>query len=140
MPSPPTPLLASTGVRTILICDDAVGFAVLARAWLNADPELTVVGIAHTAAEALSEAELHQPSIIVLDRMLPDVDGVDTVVEDLRNRSPDSAIVLTSSLPEALLVADAERVGADATFPKAAPAAGLLAAVTAAADRRVNQG
>jgi DNA-binding NarL/FixJ family response regulator len=72
--------------------------------------------------------------------MLPDVDGVDTVVEDLRNRSPDSAIVLTSSLPEALLVADAERVGADATFPKAAPAAGLLAAVTAAADRRVNQG
>ncbi len=140
MPSLPTPSLAPTGVRTVLICDDAVGFSVLARAWLNADPELTVVGIVHTAAEALSEAERQQPSIIVLDRMLPDVDGVDGVVEDLRGRSPDSAIVLTSSLPEALLMADAERVGADATFPKSAPGAELLAAVADAAHRHVNQG
>jgi DNA-binding NarL/FixJ family response regulator len=128
----------SVNVRSVLICDDAVGFSVMARAWLSAEPDLEVVGIAHTAAEAVEMAERQRPTVIVLDRILPDVGGVDEVVADLRRCAPGSAIVLTSSLPEAHLARDAQRVGADAAFPKAASSQALIAAVAEAAQCAAN--
>ena len=119
----------------VLICDDAIGFSVLASAWLNAEPGLKVIATAHTAA-AVDEARRQRPEVIVLDRMLPDVDGFVEVVADLRRSSPDSAIVLTSSLPAVDLEKAGKLVAADATFTKAASSQDLIDAVIAAAQRR----
>ena len=120
----------------VLICDDAIGFSVLASAWLNAEPGLEVIATAHTAAAAVDEARRQRPEVIVLDRMLPDVDGFVEVVADLRRSSPDSAIVLTSSLPAVDLEKAGKLVAADATFTKAASSQDLIDAVIAAAQRR----
>jgi DNA-binding NarL/FixJ family response regulator len=104
----------------VLICEDAPGFALLARSWLDEDPQLTVVGLAQTAAEAVGDAQQLAPDIVLLDRTLPDAAGVDEVVARLRDASPASAIVLMSSLPADQLACDAARVGAQASVPKTA--------------------
>jgi DNA-binding NarL/FixJ family response regulator len=113
----------------VLICEDAAGFALLARAWLDEDPQITVVGVAGTAAAAIADAQRLVPDVILLDRTLPDAVAVDEVVAGLRDATPASAIVLMSSLPADQLAGDARRVGAQASVPKTARAQELRAAI-----------
>jgi DNA-binding NarL/FixJ family response regulator len=113
----------------VLIGEDAAGFAVLARAWLEEDPQLEVVAVANTAADAIEAAGRLTPDVILLDRTLPDAVDVDAVVHALRGVTPDSAIVLMSSMPADVLAHDAQRVGAQASIPKTAQAHELREAV-----------
>ncbi|MGY2066004.1 response regulator [Blastococcus sp. SYSU DS0619] len=63
---------------------------------LESSGEVTVVGEAKNAAEALVRVPALQPGVAVLDVRLPDGDGV-TVCRELRSRLPDlKAIMLTS--------------------------------------------
>jgi DNA-binding NarL/FixJ family response regulator len=125
-----------SGVRiTVLICEDAPGFAVLARSWLDEDPQLDVVGVVHTAADAVAAAQRLTPAVILLDRTLPDGPSVDAVVDRLRAVTPASEIVLMSSLPADQLARDAERVGATASIPKMAQAHELRDVVRGAGER-----
>jgi DNA-binding NarL/FixJ family response regulator len=113
----------------VLICEDAPGFSVLARAWLNEDQGLDVVGTAQTAAEAVALAGELRPDVVLLDRTLPDASDALDVVAQLRGASPGVAIVLMSSMPADQLAAEAKRVGAQAWVPKAARAEDLREAV-----------
>ncbi len=106
----------------VLICEDAPGFSVLARTWLDEDPELDVVGIASTAQDAVDATRRLDPNVILLDRTLPDAVDVDEVVRRLRTAAPTTSIVLMSSLPPDQLASDAKRVGACASVPKTARA------------------
>jgi two-component system response regulator DevR len=57
---------------------------------LSGDAEITVVGEAKNAAEAMSRVPALRPDVAVLDVRLPDGDGV-TLCRDLRAQLPDSA-------------------------------------------------
>ena len=60
--------------RTLLIVDDHAGFRMLARAMLDAEG-FDVVGEAGDGESALAEAHRLNPAVVLLDVVLPDLDG-----------------------------------------------------------------
>lgn len=82
---------------TVLIVDDHAGFRRFARRLLEADG-FTVVGEAGDGASALSAVEDQQPELVLLDVVLPDLDGF-TIAERLAERAS-PIVVLTSSRDE----------------------------------------
>jgi DNA-binding NarL/FixJ family response regulator len=73
---------------------------------LEAEPDITVVGEAGTAAEALARVPATRPDVAILDMRLPDGDGI-SVCRDLRSDFPDMACLMLTSFgdDEALLSA-----------------------------------
>jgi DNA-binding NarL/FixJ family response regulator len=66
------------------------------RELLESEGDITVVGEAGTAEEALGRIPATQPDVAVLDVRLPDGDGVE-VCRDIRSRHPDiQCLMLTS--------------------------------------------
>ncbi|WP_431927425.1 response regulator [Amycolatopsis tucumanensis] len=67
---------------------------------LEADPALTVVGEASTAAQALSRILALRPDVAVLDVRLPDGNGIE-LCRELRSRLPElNVLILTSYTDE----------------------------------------
>jgi two-component system, NarL family, response regulator DevR len=63
---------------------------------LEAEADITVVGQAGTAAEALRRIPATQPDVAILDARLPDGSGID-VCRDIRSTSPEiRCLILTS--------------------------------------------
>jgi two-component system response regulator DevR len=67
---------------------------------LEADPALTVVGEASTAAQALTRVLALRPDVAVLDVRLPDGNGIE-LCRELRSRLPElNVLILTSYTDE----------------------------------------
>jgi CheY-like chemotaxis protein len=81
--------------KTVLIVDDHAPFRGLARALLQLEG-FEVVGEAADALSALAAARRLQPSVVVLDVQLPDLDGFEVARRLARGGDP-RAIVLVSS-------------------------------------------
>lgn len=88
--------------RRVLIVDDHAGFRSSARALLEAGGRLAVIGEAGTGSEALAAVTELQPDIVLLDIVLPDLDGFTVCDAILRNDPLQPAVVLTSSRGRAL--------------------------------------
>src|SRR4051794_11830427 len=120
----------------VLIVDDAVAFATLIRHWLKACPDIELVGVARSGAEAVEEVARQRPDIVVLDHMLHDVpDGSAALAPQLRELHPGLGIVLVSAMPEARLATVAERCGADSYVSKGATADRLCEAIVTVGRR-----
>jgi DNA-binding NarL/FixJ family response regulator len=82
-------------VNRVLIVDDHPGFRRFARRLLEAE-EIEVVGEAVDGASALEAAQRLRPDAVLLDVLLPGIDGF-AVAECLRAHDARLRIVLTSS-------------------------------------------
>jgi len=80
---------------TVLIVDDHAGFRHFARGLLEATG-LSVVGEAEDGRSALDAVAKLRPGLVLLDVMLPDVDGF-AVADHLAALAEPPAVVLTSS-------------------------------------------
>jgi DNA-binding NarL/FixJ family response regulator len=83
--------------RTLLIVDDHAGFRSSARALLEADGHLVVVGEAGTGIEAITAAHQLRPDIVLLDIALPDIDGFAVCESIVAGETVHPIVVLTSS-------------------------------------------
>jgi DNA-binding NarL/FixJ family response regulator len=94
-----------TAIRVFLLDDHEVVRRGI-RDVLETEPDITVVGEAGTAAEALARVPAVKPDVAILDVRLPDDDGV-SVCRELRSRLPDLACLMLTSFgdDEALLSA-----------------------------------
>jgi two-component system response regulator DevR len=81
------------------------------RRLLEADPDLTVVGEAATAEEALAAIALARPDVAVLDVRLPDGNGVD-VCREIRSRHPEVTCLILTSFADDEALAHAVLAGA----------------------------
>jgi DNA-binding NarL/FixJ family response regulator len=81
--------------RTLLIVDDHSSFRSFARRLLETEG-FVVVGEAVDGESAIREARLLKPQVVLLDIMLPDLDGFVVCAELSQNADP-PAVVLTSS-------------------------------------------
>ena len=80
-------------MTTILIVDDEPNIQELAKLYLEKDGYK--VELAATGEEAIRKVELIKPSLVVLDIMLPDIDGFD-VCREIRKRSEVPVLMLTA--------------------------------------------
>lgn len=110
---------------TVLLCEDSLGFRMLASAWLEDAVDMDLVGVAETGAEAIRLAAELKPQVALLDHLLPDADS-STLVASLRDAAPGIAIALVSGMPNELLAAEAERAGVEAFCSKASEPSGFL--------------
>lgn len=118
---------AAPSSQPILVVDDDRKIVALVRTYLERDGYRVVA--AHDGPEALDRARAERPALIVLDIMLPEVDGLE-VMRRLRATSDVPILLLTarSSLPERII--GLER-GADDYLPKPFSPAELVVRVKA---------
>jgi DNA-binding NarL/FixJ family response regulator len=120
----------------VAVCDDARAVKMFFRQVLEEEGDMEVVSSTSTGRAALDELSRHQPDALLLDLVLPDVTDAGVLVRELRERSPETTIVLISNMPASDLRDEAERVGADGWMPKAQKPEQLRAAVREAVAPR----
>jgi len=92
--------------------------------------EFQVVAQAGTAAEALSQARLHQPDLVVMDVRLPDASGIEAC-RDIRAELPATRVVMLTSYPDEEAVLSAIIAGASGYLLKQIRGRDLVAALEA---------
>ncbi|HEX9762340.1 MAG TPA: response regulator transcription factor [Acidimicrobiia bacterium] len=93
-----------SGLRVLLVDDHEVVRAGL-KALIEAQPDMTVVGEAAGADEAVRRVGYDTPDVVVLDVRLPDKSGVEAC-RDIRSRFPEvKVLMLTSFADEEALMA-----------------------------------
>ena len=85
---------APTALRVLVADDHPVVLAGI-RALLNRNPGIEIIGEAHDGRTALQMAIELQPSILVLDFSMPDLNGVEVTKRLLAERPHSKVIVLT---------------------------------------------
>ncbi|MCL6735877.1 response regulator [Streptomyces neyagawaensis] len=95
---------------------------------LNDEPDITVVGEAATAEQALARVPALRPQVAVLDVRLPDGDGV-AVCRELRSRIPDLACPMLTSFDDEEALLDSIMAGASGYVLKQIQGSDLVAAV-----------
>jgi two-component system, NarL family, response regulator LiaR len=96
---------------------------------------IVVCGQAATVAQAISQAELLGPDVILLDMMLPDGDGVSVVTALKASNNPARVVILTSFADDEK-IHGALQAGAIGYLLKDILRADLLAAIRAASGGR----
>lgn len=122
-------------IRILLVDDHAVVRQGL-RMFLGLDPELAIVGEAVNGADALQKAHNLQPEVILMDLMMPVMDGI-TAIGLLRRDLPDIEIIALTSVLEDASVFNAMRAGATGYLLKDTEADELCRAIKAAAAGQV---
>ncbi|MFD0265584.1 response regulator [Streptomyces sp. NPDC127106] len=98
------------------------------RDLLDAEPDITVVGEAGTAEQALTRGPALRPDVAVLDVRLPDGDGIG-VCRELRSRMPGLACLMLTSFDDEDALLDAIMAGAAGYVLKQIKGSDLVAAV-----------
>lgn len=95
---------------------------------LNDEPDITVVGEAATAEQALARVPALRPQVAVLDVRLPDGDGV-TVCRELRSSLPELACLMLTSFDDEEALLDSIMAGASGYVLKQIQGSDLVSAV-----------
>ncbi len=122
-------------IRVLLVDDHAVVRQGL-RMFLALDPDLEIVGEARNGREALEQAERLRPDVVLMDLLMPEMDGI-TAIRHLRERRPEIEIVALTSVLEDASVVGAVRAGAIGYLLKDTQAEDLCRAIHAAAAGQV---
>ena len=121
---------------TIVLADDHHIVRQGLRALLEVEKDLQVVGEAGDGLEAVQTVESLGPKVLVLDLMMPGLNGLD-VLKQIKKRSPNTQIVILSMYANEAYVLEALSNGASAYVLKDSKSADLVQAVReAAAGRR----
>lgn len=107
----------------VLICEDSRFMQEVLRKILAADPELQVVGAAPTGREALNLAQTLRPDVVVLDVIMPDMDGFE-ILRHMVQRNLPTIIVSAVALPGSTVAVSAMEMGAAGCLCKPQEAAG----------------
>ena len=120
----------------ILIADDHSVVRQGLRMFLGLDGEFEVIGEAANGAEAVQLALELSPDVVLMDLLMPVMDGI-TAIGQIRRAQPDVEVIALTSVLEGASVASAVRAGAIGYLLKDTDSASLCAAIKAAADGQV---
>ncbi len=123
----------------ILLVDDNRTFLTAVRQYLAMLPDTKVVGLAYDGPDALAQAKALQPDLVLLDIMMPHMNGLE-VAARMQSWSPAPRILFLSLHDNASYRAAAAELGAVALVDKANFVAELMPIVARlAADLAAQQ-
>ncbi|MFZ3562472.1 MULTISPECIES: response regulator [unclassified Streptomyces] len=125
--SQPRTFSAERPIRILLLDDHEVVRRGL-RDLLGAEPDMSVVGEAATAAQAIARGPALRPDVAVLDVRLPDGDGI-TICRELRVLIPDVSCLMLTSFDDDDALLDAIMAGAGGYVLKQIKGSDLVSAV-----------
>jgi DNA-binding NarL/FixJ family response regulator len=96
-------------------------------------PDINVMGVATTVADAVAKASLLKPDLVLMDYRLPDGDGAQAS-ERIRATLPDTAVLFLSADPSESSIMRAVEAGASGYVSKAASAEELVSSIRKAAE------
>jgi NarL family two-component system response regulator LiaR len=80
----------------VLIADDHAIVRKGIRALLATEPDIKVVGEANDGSEAIAEANRLRPEVILMDLVMPNMDGI-AAIRHIAARQPESCILVLTS-------------------------------------------
>jgi DNA-binding NarL/FixJ family response regulator len=120
----------------ILIADDHSVVRQGLRMFLGLDPDLEVVGEAGDGSQAVQLARELHPDVVLMDLLMPVVDGI-TAIATIRRELPETEVIALTSVLDDTSVVGAVRAGAIGYLLKDTQAEELRRAVHAAAAGQV---
>jgi DNA-binding NarL/FixJ family response regulator len=120
----------------IVIADDHQVVRQGLRMFLGLDPELEVVGEASNGMEAVEQAKELHPDVVLMDLLMPVMDGI-TATGVIRREVPEVEVLALTSVLEDASVTGAVRAGAIGYLLKDTQAEELRRAIKAAAAGQV---
>jgi DNA-binding NarL/FixJ family response regulator len=122
-------------IRLLLVDDHAVVRQGL-RMFLSLDPDFEIVGEAADGNAALKLARELQPDVVLMDLLMPGMDGIEAT-GILRKEMPDIEVIALTSVLEDSSVVGAIRAGAIGYLLKDTEANELIRSIKAAAEGQV---
>lgn len=116
---------------SILLADDHEIFRHGLKMLLEAQPDFKVVGQAIDGLEVITLTEQLQPDVVVLDMIMPGLNGIDATYQ-IKQRLPRCRVVVLSMHDDESYVLNVLRCGANGYVLKDSSAADLVQAVRAA--------
>jgi DNA-binding NarL/FixJ family response regulator len=127
--------MASVGAISVVVADDHHIVRRGLRALLDGEADIRVVGEAADGLDAVAEVEQLRPDVLVLDLMMPGINGLE-VARRVRHRESRTQVVMLSMYGDEGYILEALRNGAMAYVLKDADPRDLLTAVRDAASGR----
>jgi NarL family two-component system response regulator LiaR len=119
-----------TTIRILLVDDHAVVRSGLSK-FLMVNKDLELVAEASDGAEAVQMTGLHKPDVILMDLMMPGMDGI-TSTREIHQKFPQVKIIALTSFSEQNMVQGALQAGATGYLQKNVTAAELGNAIRSA--------
>jgi PAS domain S-box-containing protein len=116
------------GAHRVLIVDDAEDIRMLLRMRLSKHHTLDVVGEAVDGLDAVDQARLLQPHLVLLDMAMPRMDGLQALPL-IRAAVPDVRVIVLSGFNQGTLEREALAAGADRYVVKGGSMRDLLAVI-----------
>jgi NarL family two-component system response regulator LiaR len=120
----------------ILVVDDHSVVRQGLKMFLGLDPELEVIGEAVDGADGVKKAKELKPDVVLMDLLMPVMDGI-TAIGVLRRELPDTEVIALTSVLEDSSVIGAVRAGAIGYLLKDTESDELCRAIKAAAAGQV---
>lgn len=124
-----------TPIRILLVDDHAVVRSGLSK-FLMVNKDMELVGEASDGAEALQMVRENHPDVILMDLMMPGMDGI-TATREIRALYPEIKIIALTSFSEQNMVQGALQAGAIGYLQKNVTAAELANAIRSASEGRM---
>jgi DNA-binding NarL/FixJ family response regulator len=114
-------------IRLLLVDDQSLVRQGL-KAMLNLEADLEIVGMAENGEEAISQVEILQPDVVLMDLRMPIMNG-STATKIICDRFPNIKVLVLSTYDEDRDVGDAIRAGAKGYLLKDMPSEQLVEAI-----------
>lgn len=120
----------------VLIADDHAVVRQGLRMFLATDPEIEMIGEAANGLEAVALARSLRPDVILMDLLMPELDGI-AATAMIRRERPGTEVIILTGMADAAVVSGAVRAGAIGFLLKDLGAEQLCQAIRGAAAGQI---